>query len=140
MLVSLCLNQGVYCVFYLYGAFYYTHIHTPIRTLTVKTPTKKLREHQKKRFRLKCLRSSNHDFEFDQGRKQNTTADTVFPDHGRCLQKPNCPFINNDPPLMCPFLNNDHPSFLVQNFFSEKKTTTTPLSWYKNFFQKKCSE
>ena len=55
----------------------------------------------------------------------HSTTDTVFPDHGRCLQKPNCPFINNDPPLMCPFLNNDHPSFLVQIFFSEKKSENT---------------
>ena len=52
------------------------------------------------------------------------TAETVFPDHGHCLQKPNCPFINNDPPLMCPFINNDPPSFLVQIFFQKKKVKT----------------
>ena len=49
------------------------------------------------------------------------TALSVFPDHGQFLQKPNCPFTNNDPPLMCPFINNDPPSFLKQKFLFKKK-------------------
>jgi hypothetical protein len=53
----------------------------------------------------------------------HSTTDTVFPDHGRCLQKPNCPFINNDPPLMCPFLIPLFPG--TKFIFSEKKGENT---------------
>ena len=62
----------------------------------------------------------------------SNTALSVFPDHGQFLQKPNCPFTNNDPPLMCPFINNDPPSFLVQNFFFQKKKVTTLGNFHRN--------
>jgi hypothetical protein len=65
-------------------------------------------------------------------RGKDGTADTVFPGHGHCLQKPNCPFTNNDPPLMCPFINNDPPSFLVQKFFFSKKKVQTLGNFHRN--------
>ena len=58
------------------------------------------------------------------------TVLSVFPDHGQFLQKPNCPFTNNDPPLMCPFLKKRPPPLPGTKI--QKKKVKTLGNFHRN--------